>query len=393
MTRTALSSIPDPVAAGSRLAGCRGVGRARGFSLIELMVSMVLGLLVVAGLINLFVANRKAYQIQSGNNYLQENLRIASDRVGWSLRSADFWGGNNPGVVNTGGAGSTVTAKGDCNGAWATAVASTAQDGGAVVGYDGADVFPFDAACIGGDANYQPGTDVLVLRYAEPEVLSPGPAASSAAPAVAATITGHAKQIFLLSVPGSSAQLFSGGVVPDTGGNNSLRRYVYPYQVDMYYVRPCNVPVGATCSAAADGGMPVPTLMRMHLQSDGTFVSEPVVDGIEQFKVEYGVANPASQGVPRYATADEVDNNNDWGNVVSARVSVIAVNAIRDVSVPHTGTYTLGTLDQCTYTINRDSAPTTTDCPDFTPFGGDKPWQFVRASQQFVVQLRNRVRG
>jgi hypothetical protein len=75
------------------------------------------------------------------------------------------------------------------------------------------------------------------------------------------------------------------------------------------------------------------------------------------------------------------------------RVSVIAVNSVRDVSVPHTGTYTLGTLEACKYTINRDTAPTTTDCENFTPFGGDKASQFVRAKQEFVVQLRNRVRG
>jgi hypothetical protein len=75
--------------------------------------------------------------------------------------------------------------------------------------------------------------------------------------------------------------------------------------------------------------------------------------------------------------------------VISARVSLVAVNPVRDLSVPHVATYTLG---NCTYTINNGSAATTTGCAGFKPYG-DKPWQFVRASQQFVVQLRNRVRG
>lgn len=388
MIRTVLSTTPEatPLRVG------RGQARTRGFSLIELMVSMVLGLLVVAGLINLFVANRKAYQIQSGNNYLQENLRIASDRVGWSLRMVDFWGGNKPSAVDASGAGGTITAKGDCDGAWATAISSTVTGGGAVVGYDGADAFPLDATCIGGEGNYLKGSDVLVLRYAEPDVLSPGPAASSAAPAVAATITSHPKQVFVLSTPGSSAKLFAGSV-PAQVGNSSLRRYVHPYQVDMYYLRPCSVPVGSVCTAAADGGMPVPTLMRMHLSNAGTLVSEPVVDGIEQINFEYGVATPATNMVPVYARAKTVNDNNNWANVVAVRVSVVAVNAVRDVSVPHTGPYTLGTLGACSYTINRGLAPTTTDCENFTPFGGDQASQFVRAKQQLVVQLRNRVRG
>jgi prepilin-type N-terminal cleavage/methylation domain-containing protein len=389
MIRTILPTTPE-AARHERTA--HGALRARGFSLVELMVSMVLGLLVVAGLINLFVANRKAYQVQSGNNYLQENLRIASDRLGWSLRMVDFWGGNKVAAVDASGAGGTITAKGDCDGAWATAISSSVTDGGAVVGYDGAAAFPLDAACIGGEANYLKGSDVLVMRYAEPDVLSPGPAASSAAPAVAATITNHPKQIFLLSIPGSSARLFA-GTVPGTTGNNSLRRYVHPYQVDMYYLRPCSVPVGSTCTSAADGGMPVPTLMRMHMDTAGNFVSEPVVDGIEQLKFEYGVATAATDMVPTYATAATVTSKNNWANVVAVRVSVIAVNSVRDISVPHVGPYTLGTLNACSYTINLDAAPTTTGCANFTPFGGDKASQFVRAKQEFVVQLRNRVRG
>lgn len=388
MIRTVLSTTPEA----GRARG-HGHARTRGFSLIELMVSMVLGLLVVAGLINLFVANRKAYQVQSGNNYLQENLRIASDRVGWSLRMADFWGGNKPAAVTVeASAVAAVTKKGDCDGSWATAVASGPNGAGAIYGYDGADAFPLDAACIGGEANYVKGSDVLVLRYAEPDVLSPGPAASSAAPAEAATISNNPKQIFLLSVPGSAAELFA-GTVPAAGGNNSLRRYAHPYQIDMYYLRPCSVPVGSTCSAAADGGMPLPTLMRMHLEKGGTLVSEPVVDGIEQLNFEFGVATPATKMVPQYARAATVTSNNDWANVVSVRVSVVAVNSVRDVSVPHTGSFPLGTLGACTYTINRDAAPTTTDCENFTPFGGDKASQFVRARQQLVVQLRNRLRG
>jgi prepilin-type N-terminal cleavage/methylation domain-containing protein len=389
MIRTILPTTPE-AARHERTA--HGALRARGFSLVELMVSMVLGLLVVAGLINLFVANRKAYQVQSGNNYLQENLRIASDRLGWSLRMVDFWGGNKVAAVDASGAGGTITAKGDCDGAWATAISSSVTDGGAVVGYDGGAAFPLDAACIGGEANYLKGSDVLVMRYAEPDVLSPGPAASSAAPAVAATITNHPKQIFLLSIPGSSARLFA-GTVPGTTGNNSLRRYVHPYQVDMYYLRPCSVPVGSTCTSAADGGMPVPTLMRMHMDTAGNFVSEPVVDGIEQLKFEYGVATAATDMVPTYATAATVTSKNNWANVVAVRVSVIAVNSVRDISVPHVGPYTLGTLNACSYTINLDAAPTTTGCANFTPFGGDKASQFVRAKQEFVVQLRNRVRG
>lgn len=363
-----------------------------GFSLIELMVAVLVGLFLVAGLISLFSANRRAYRVQSGNNFLQENLRIAADRISWSLRMSGFLGGNSVGsVVVNASATSVITAKGNCNGAWATAVNPAMAGGGAVHGYDGAAAFPIDVACIGDAANYVKGSDVLVVRYADTQMLSPGPAEAGFAPAQAATIGSHPKQVFLLSTPAASAQLFAGAVPTIT--TVKTHRYVHPYEIEVYYLRPCSVlPASGKCTASADGGEPLPTLMRMHLQSDGTFNSEPVVDGVEQIKFEYGVAADMSSPVPVYASASDVTAGNQWANVVSVRVSLVAVSPVRDVAVPHAQTVTMGTLNDCTYTINNGSAATVTGCANFTPYGA-KPWQFVRTQQQLVVQLRNLVRG
>lgn len=371
--------------------------RQRGFSLIELMIAMVLGIIVVAGLINLFIANRKAYEVQSSNNFLQEDLRIAVDRMGWSLRMADFWGGNPAANVAVGTAGSVVTANGSCNGTWVTGITAAAAGGGGIYGYDGSanggTSFPIDSDCIGGAANYVPGSDVVVLRFADPQVLAPGPAVPNVSPAESSTISNSPSGLFVLSVPNTAAQLFPGNKVPTI--NSTLPSYAYAYQLNMFYLRPCSVPIGGTtCSAAADGGMPLPTLMRMYLKSDGTLVSEPVVDGIEQMKIEYGVATDLVNNVtPTYETAATVSSNGQWANVVSVRVSLVAVNPTRDIAVPHVFTANLSaTTGECTYIINNGTAPTTSGCPNFTPYG-DKPWQFVRAQQQFVVELRNRFEG
>ncbi|HEY0196959.1 MAG TPA: PilW family protein [Rhodanobacter sp.] len=382
---TNLTISLDPGRAG----GALSARRDRGFSLIELMVAMLLGLLVVAGLINLFIANRRSYQMQSGNNFLQENLRIASDRIGWSLRMADYWGGNKTVQVGT-SAVDAVGAKGSCDGAWATAVNPTVTGGGGVYGYAGAATFPLDTACIGDSKNYVAGSDVLVVRYADPQVLAPGPAEAGFAPAESSTISGSPKQVFLLSTPGSSAQLFAG--TPPATLTAKVHRYVNPYQVDMYYLRPCSVIPnnGSTCTANADGGLPLPTLMRMHLQSSGQLVSEPVVDGVEQINFEYGATGV--NGALQYWSASDITANGTWANVISVRVSLVAVNPTRDISVPHVKTYVLGTLGNCTYVINSGGA-TTTGCQNFVPYGGGQPWQFARTDQQFVVQIRNRVRG
>lgn len=357
---------------------------ARGFSLVELAVAVLLGAIVVGGLINLFISNRKAYQVQSGNNFLQENLRIATDRMGWSVRMADFWGGNKPVSVTTNG-GSTIVAKGNCNGSWATTIDPATAAGGGVYGYSGGASFPIDDACIDGASNYVKGSDVLVLRYADSVVYSPGPA-DATTPAESSTISSNPKQTFLLATPGVTAKLFAGNVPTDTTAK--LQRYVYPYQVEVYYLRPCAVIAsGTACTATDDNGLPLPTLMRLHLNPDGTFRSDAVVSGIEQLKFEYGVQAGAATA-PTYESAAAVTAANQWASVISVRMSMVAVNPVRSLSLPHVGSYT---VSDCIYKIKNGSTDVS-QCANFKPFG-DKPWQFTRSQLQQVAQVRNRVRG
>ena len=59
---------------------------ADGFSLIELMVAMVLGLLVAAGIVTLFAATSKTNKVQDALARLQENGRFAVTRMDNDLR-------------------------------------------------------------------------------------------------------------------------------------------------------------------------------------------------------------------------------------------------------------------------------------------------------------------
>lgn len=62
----------------------------RGFSLIELMISMVLGLILITGVINLFLASSQTYRLQDAMFRVQESGRFALDFVLRDLRSAGF---------------------------------------------------------------------------------------------------------------------------------------------------------------------------------------------------------------------------------------------------------------------------------------------------------------
>jgi len=79
-------------------------GRVRGFSLTELLVAMVVGLLLLAGLVTLMVNSKKNYTQQDYNARLQENARFAMEFLSYDIRMAGYFGCSNE-IIND----STVT--------------------------------------------------------------------------------------------------------------------------------------------------------------------------------------------------------------------------------------------------------------------------------------------
>lgn len=66
--------------------------RTQGFSLIELMLALTLGLVVTAGIVQLFVGNNRTNQLITGQSRLQESARYALDFISTSTRNAGFYG-------------------------------------------------------------------------------------------------------------------------------------------------------------------------------------------------------------------------------------------------------------------------------------------------------------
>ncbi len=65
---------------------------ARGVSLIELMVALLIGTILVLGLVEVFAASRTAYQLSTGLARVQENGRFALDFLRRDLRMAGHLG-------------------------------------------------------------------------------------------------------------------------------------------------------------------------------------------------------------------------------------------------------------------------------------------------------------
>ncbi|NGY06281.1 PilW family protein [Solimonas terrae] len=73
--------------------------RQRGFSLIELMIAMVLGLVVIGGATSVFLSNKQSYRSNQALGQVQENARIAFELIARDVRQAGLTGCGNSGRV------------------------------------------------------------------------------------------------------------------------------------------------------------------------------------------------------------------------------------------------------------------------------------------------------
>jgi type IV pilus assembly protein PilW len=287
--------------------------RRRGFSLVELMVTLTLGLFLTLGLVQLFASSNESYDALSQAAQQIENGRYAIEVVENDLRHAGYYG-------QYGFAGAAGTTLPDpCELADLAAVRDAIPF--YIQGYDAPGVSPLP--CIDA-ANYVPGTDVLVVRRVSTMTTAPA----------ALTVN----EIYMQANADSTNSL---NPVVDLGHNAAafslLRKdastlaEIRKYFVRIYFVSPCSVPAAGTqCTAAADGGRPIPTLKRLNLTvntatGDLEMQTESVAEGIENLQIDYGV-DTTGDGVPDGALRTAPASVEDWGNVTAAQLYVLARN-------------------------------------------------------------------
>src|SRR3546814_19602595 len=66
----------------------KSLQRARGVTLIELMIALVLGLLVVAAAIGIFLSNKQVFQTTDNLSRMQDHARIGFELMARELRMA-----------------------------------------------------------------------------------------------------------------------------------------------------------------------------------------------------------------------------------------------------------------------------------------------------------------
>lgn len=332
------------------------VSLQRGLSLIELMISITIGLLILAALTSLFVNQSKTRVELDKSNRMIDNGRYALEILSDNLRQAGFYGEFSPSATVPAMPGALPD---PCSVVPADISAALQL---AIQGYEAATQtsqitsppcsFTYSA---GNALSLKPGSDILVIRRA-----------STATPIVqgAALAGTHYLQVslcknddpavpYIINTDPAAFILRSCPPPPAVTKLADLRNFM----VQVYFVSPDNNP--------GDG---IPTLKRRELDpTTHNFQNTPLVEGIEYMQLDYGLDTTGALGVPdgspdSYITAPTLTQ---WPNIVAVKINILARNTEATSGYTDTKTYALGVAG------------------NFTPSGADAHYK-RHAYTQFV---------
>ena len=295
----------------------------RGFSLVELMVGIALGLLLLIGLTTMFVASSRSFSETERASRQIENGRYALDLLSEDIRHAGFYG-----EASSFGTAAVGTPPDPCSTTLATL--QTALP----VAIQGVDYVPGVAdptgtlpSCVPDHVN---GTDILVLRSAR----------TTSIPAANAVANGYYTQVSLCSTETTSFQLATSGFNL-TQSDCTTASPIRQFQTRIYFISPCRLGTG-TGGACQTSDAALPTLKRVELGPTGWTLA-PLVEGIEDMQLEYGLdTDSPPDGSANNFTASPAATGTAWASAVAIRVHLLARNVDATPGFIDTKTYLLG---------------------------------------------------
>lgn len=303
------------------------IGSQHGLSLVELMISVVIGLVVLLALSSIFLSSNRSSLEMRKSTQQQESGRYASQLLYEDLMLAGYLSEFDASPLTSPAALPDICA-----------TDMTTLLSGLPLHVQGMNNAATTPSCL---SDLKTGTDIIVVKRVSTCV------AGNANCAAFLAGVPHFQASLCTPTDGSGAELahaannnadyaayyfaFSGTLADFTRRKTScgttladIRRYL----VHIYFIANNNV--------AGDG---IPTLKRAELGAGG-FTIVPLVDGIENMQVEYGV-DTNGDGMPNSyksvpASIDE------WRGAMSARVHLLARNTVKTQGYTDSRTYVLG---------------------------------------------------
>jgi type IV pilus assembly protein PilW len=305
--------------------------RQAGFSIIELMISIALGLVILAALTGFFVSTSgNRHEMERATRQI-ENGRYAIDTLRDDVVMAGFFADLAPGVTPTWQTNAACPADLASLG-FAISPAYTAPV--PIFGYaDGAGA---PTGCL---PNMVPGTDVLVVRRFQSESV-PLATAQAATPADRPNNLQWYVQISECAADDPNIPF---KVDVGSSSNFNLHKLDCSAIADLWRLREQVYYLRDYSTTAGDG---IPTLVRaeLHVSASQNMETLPLVEGIESFRVDYGIDN-SNDGTPDvWSRCDTTTpcTATDWSNVTAAKVYVLSRNLEKTNGWVDNKTYSMG---------------------------------------------------
>ncbi|MEO5326987.1 MAG: PilW family protein [Magnetococcus sp. THC-1_WYH] len=315
-----------------------------GFSLIELMIALTIGLILLTGLLKIFSSTRQTYQLNSNLARLQENARFALEIMSREIAMAGYWGcTSDVSPINV-----LVTPN---NYEWAF--------NDRIRGYDNSDLASFPTAF---QAEAWTGTDALVVSGLDPDPFTiESHNACSAQFKIAQSHDLLDDEIVFVTdcTQGAIFQITNANqanktIVHNTGtgsiGNStkclggdcggSCSTSWYEYGPDAFLAR-----FRAVAFYIGTGASGEPALFWEVLNGASSSSAAELVDGVENLQVLYGRDTDADGIANQYVTAAVVEAAADWSNVVTVRLGLLFRTNDPVRSGLDTTTYTIAGTD------------------------------------------------
>ncbi len=347
----------------------------QGFTLVELMVAMTIGLIVLAAVAQIFTTSRATYQVEEGLARVQENGRIAMEFVARDLRMAGYAGCFN---VNK-----TMDTASGYLGVTRLASTSFATDFATAPPLEPLHIRGHDASGgawnpvlpgIFGVVTPITGTDVLVIRRGDTQSFR-----------LEAAMGGTAADVDLGADLGTALAVGNVVMVADCQGfdlfqvtgidtNQALAHAAGPNLAPGDLSRPysANAEVMKLLTRVyfighRNGNVNNPPSLFMLDMNDGLTLE--LVDNVENMQVLYGEDMDGDQSADIYRTADAIV---PWSRVVSVRISLLL----------RTPTETGTDVDTKVYDMFGDTGSAT---DDFDPADDRRQRRIFNST----IQLRN----
>ena len=305
-----------------------------GLSLVELMISITLGLVLMTGVVQMFLSSKLVYSNQQALSRLQETGRLAMDFLARDVRMAAYYGcfritGDTGHILQNsalqiGGLHEHFDVGVMGYDSTASLPHGAAADlGASVVPVANSDILIIRGATQVGNIINTPSTTNNVLAFSSIPVDASG-CVSGICPAAAAVVSDCSKaQVFLVNSVAVAGTTLTVNHTASWTNNVYSTGQVMPMNTIVYFL-----------ATGAGGG---PSLWQRI--NNGTALE--LLDGVEKMRITYATANNNGVLDQGYRVASAITASNEWAKVTSIRIDLL-VRSLENNVVSEPQPYTFG---------------------------------------------------